>query len=324
MKQRVWISVCLLGVMAGATLPIWASKQNAPAQTPPSSSATAPSQPSDATQQPPAHGSEPPAPRGRARPPAFPAHQRPPAPPEVLARGKAMYASMCSACHGADARGGQLGGVNLLRSPLVLGDRDGEAVLPVVKNGRPGTAMPPIPMSDDDVKAVAAYIHNLQAQGSNQGGPPPGPEIELDILVGDARAGARYFDATCASCHSATGDLAGIASRVADAKVLQNLWVSGGRAMGRGPGRRAAPSPDTLPTVKVTMSTGEIVAGRLVRVDDFLVTVRLADGTTRTITRNGDAPAVEITDPLARHNDLLAVYTNKDMHDVTAFLATLK
>ena len=230
--------------------------------------------------------------------------------------------SLCSACHGADARGGQLGGVNLLRSPTVLGDRDGELVLPIVKNGRPGTAMAAMPMPDDDIKAIVAFLHSLQAAGSNQGEPPPGPPIELNILVGDANAGAAYFAATCASCHSPSDDLAGIASRVPDAKLLQNLWVSGGRARGRGPGRRRR-NVEQAATVTVTLPN-EVLQGRLVRIDDFLVTLALDDGTTRTVRRSGGTPAVEITDPLARHNALLAAYTNKTMHDVTAYLATLK
>ena len=185
--------------------------------------------------------------------PPFPAHQRPAAPPEVLERGKTMYASMCSACHGADARGGQLGGVNLLRSPECLGDRDGELVLPIVKNGRPGTAMAAMPMPDDDIKAIVAFLHSLQAAGQQPGRPPPGPPVELNILVGDAKAGARVSSPpTCASCHSTSGDLAGIASRVPDAKSLQNLWVSGGRASGRGPGRRRR-NAEQAATVKVTL-----------------------------------------------------------------------
>jgi cytochrome c oxidase cbb3-type subunit 3 len=312
------MSVCLLGIAAGIFLPVWAHTQNAPPPTPPPNT---PAQQSEPTQEPPAHGDQP----VRERPAPFPAQQRPPAPPEVLERGKAMYATTCAACHGADARGGQLGGVNLLRSPLVLGDRDGELVMPIVKKGRPGTAMVAIPMSDADIKAVAAYIHSLQALGSNQGAPPPGPEVELNVLVGNAKDGESFFASTCTSCHSASGDLAGLASRVDDAKALQNLWVSGGRTMGSGAGRRRSePSPRQRQTVKVSLPSGEVVEGQLVRVDDFLVTVGLPDGTTRTIRRDGDSPKVEVTNPLARHDALLAVYTNKNVQDVTAYLATLK
>jgi cytochrome c oxidase cbb3-type subunit III len=324
--------VILLGATLAASLQVTAQNQNAAAQPTtqqpgagaPAAQAPVPPQPADPAQQPPAHGEQPQEDEGERerRPPPFPAHQRPLAPPAVLDRGKTMYASMCSACHGADARGGQLGGVNLLRSPTVLGDRDGELVLPIVKNGRPGTAMAAMPMPDDDIKAIVAFLHSLQAAGSNQGEPPPGPPVELNILVGDAKAGAAYFATTCASCHSPSDDLAGIASRVPDAKLLQNLWVSGGRARGRGPGRRRR-KVEQAATVRVTLPN-EVLQGRLVRIDDFLVTLALDDGTTRSVRRSGGTPAVEITDALARHNALLAGYTNKTMHDVTAYLATLK
>ena len=314
MKLRAWMSVCL-GLTVGLSLSGSAHKQDPAPQTP---AAPAAQQPGETPKPPPAHGRDP-----EEGPPPFPAHQRPLASPEVLERGKTNYASLCSACHGADARGGQLGGVNLLRSGLVLGDKDGELVLPIIKNGRPGTAMVAVPMSDENAKAVVSYIHSLQAEGSQQGGPPPGPPIVLNIVVGDPKAGGTFFAANCSTCHSTTGDLAGIASRIEDAKALQNLWVSGGRTTGMGGHRRRSGPSGPITTVKVTLPD-EVVEGALGRVDDFLVVVRLADGTTRTIRRDGDTPKVEITNPLARHDALLAVYTNKNVQDVTAFLATLK
>ena len=288
----------------------------------------APAQPPATPPQQGAHGEPVPPPRpngGFQEPPRFPAHQRPAAAQELLDRGKAQYAGICSACHGADARGGQLGGPNLLRSQLVLDDKDGELIIPVVQNGRPGPPpMPPIPVPVEEIKAIAAYLHSLQAQGTNQGGPPPGPEAELNILVGDAKAGAAFFAAQCASCHSPTGDLQGIATRVPSAMALQNLWVSGGIASGRGPGRRSPNSGPKPVLGTVTLASGEKVSGRLLRLDDFLVTVGLEDGTTRTIRRAGNTPRIEVQDPLAKHRELLGVLTNANMHDVTAFLSTLK
>jgi cytochrome c oxidase cbb3-type subunit III len=287
-----------------------------------------PAQPPTTPPQPGAHGEPAPPPRpagGFQEPPRFPAHQRPAAPPELLERGKAQYAGVCSACHGADARGGQLGGPNLLRSQLVLDDKDGELIIPVVQNGRPGPPpMPPLPIAVDDIKAIAAWLHNLQAQGTNQGGPPPGPETELNILVGDAKAGEAFFAKQCASCHSTTGDLQGLAARVASPMALQNMWVSGGVARPRG-ARRAGPPPAPKPvTATVTLASGEKVSGRLARLDDFLVTLVADDGTTRTIPRKGASPKIEVQDPLAKHRELLGVLTNTNMHDVTAFLSTLK
>ena len=289
----------------------------------------APAQPPATPPQQGAHGEPvpPPRPAGgfQEEPPRFPAHQRPPASPELLERGKAQYAGICSACHGADARGGQLGGPNLLRSQLVLDDKDGELIIPVVRNGRPGPPpMPPLPVAPDDVKAIAAWLHGLQAQGTNQGGPPPGPETELNILVGDAKAGEAFFAKQCASCHSTTGDLQGLAARVASPMALQNMWVSGGVARPRG-ARRAGPPPASKPVMAtVTLATGEKVSGRLARLDDFLVTLVLDDATTRTIPRKGAIPKIQVQDPLAKHRELLGVLTNANMHDVTAFLSTLK
>ena len=288
-----------------------------------------------ATQQPPTEGHGGPPPPGTQPPtppqggfpqgpPRFPAHQRPPVDPAVLERGRGVYVGSCGACHGVDARGGQLGGPNLLRSQLVLNDQDGELISPVIKNGRPGTLMVPLPIADADIKAIAGYLHSLQAQGSNQGGPPPGPPVELDILLGDAKAGEKYFAARCGTCHSAAGDLQGLATRVADHKTLQNLWVSGGRVAGPRRSGRRPPSALSAPTVTVTFPSGEKVEGRLMRLDDFLVTIALADDTVRTIRRDGDVPTVEVKDPLDGHRALLSILTDANMHDVTAYLATLK
>ena len=247
----------------------------------------------------------------------YDAQQRPPGDPELIARGQGLYGIHCRGCHGVDLRGGDLGGPNLLRSQLVLRDRDGELMWPVVRDGQStpgGSEMPPQSLSEDDSRAVAVYIHSILATASRQGGPPPGPELELDILVGDAAAGQAYFAATCAACHSATGDLAGIATRIPEPKTLQNTWVRGRR--------RGAPPPPVRATV--TLPSGERVEGTLGRLDDFLVALTTDDGRRRSFSRRGAGLRVEIDDPLARHTELLSLYTDKDIHDLTAYLVTLK
>jgi cytochrome c oxidase cbb3-type subunit III len=185
--------------------------------------------------------------------------------------------------------------------------------------------MPPMPVPEADVKAIAEYIHSVAARSRGQGAPPPTEDAPvLNILVGDARAGEAYFAATCAKCHSATGNLNGIATRIPDLKALQNLWVSGGSGRGgRGAAGRGASTARTV-TVTVTLPAGQKVEGRLLRIDDFLVTLAEADGTVRTFRRVGARPRVDIRDPLAPHRALLGTYTDKNMHDVTAYLATLK
>ena len=289
--------------------------------------------------QPPA---QPPAPAPGAQPPAgppqggrgrgqatFPAQQRTLADPAVIARGKTLFEINCRLCHGADLRGGDMGGVNLLRSNLVLTDQHGELILPVVKGGRqnPGMpVMPPFPqIPDDDVKAIAEYIHGVAYTMRGQGNPPPSAEaVVLNIVVGDAAAGKKYFAAKCASCHSESGDMQGVAARYSDPVQLQNAWVSGGSG-GRGGGGRGAAGPNRRQVmVTVTNQSGQKVEGRLERIDDFIVTLTPADGVPRSFTRNGDVPKVDIRDPLEGHRNLLPVYSDKDIHDVTAYLVTLQ
>ena len=297
-----------------------------------------PVQPPTLARQQPAPAGQTPAPAqpaggGRGRGQAtFPAQQRPPGDPAVVQRGKTLYEINCRLCHGADLRGGDMGGVNLLRSQLVLNDQAGELILPVVQNGRqnPGMpVMPPFPLPPDDVKAIAEYVHSVVAQPRPQGAPPPGEDVPLNIVVGDAKAGEAYFNAKCAACHSPAGDLRGIATRVPQPMQLQNLWVAGQGGFGGRGGRGGAPAaaepaPRKPVTVAVTTSNGQRIEGRLDRIDDFYVTLTPSDGLQRTFRRSGDVPRVEITDPLDGHKKLLVQYTDKDIHDVTAYLVTLK
>lgn len=262
-------------------------------------------------------------------PGTFPAMQRAKADPEVVTRGKAVYGVNCVPCHGADLRGGQLNGPNLLRSQLVLADKDGELIDPVIRSGRPERGMPAFPLNDADIKAVIEFIHSLTAASPGQGAPPRTEVPAPDIVVGDADAGRAYFAKACSSCHAADGDLRGIATRIDNPKTLQNLWVSGGTAGGRGRGRgrgRANAEDDTRQavTATVTLPSGERVQGRLAFIDDFGIKLALEDGTIRSLPRNGNVPRVEIVDPLARHKELLSELTDADMRNVTAYLVTLK
>jgi cytochrome c oxidase cbb3-type subunit 3 len=258
------------------------------------------------------------------QPGTFPAQQRPPGDPALIERGRGVYSASCSACHGGDLRGGQLGGPNLLRSLVVLNDKQGELILPIVRGSRAERGMPPLPLSDDDVRAVAEYMHSVLATSGRQGGPPGIAAPAPNIVIGDAAAGQAYFAAKCSSCHSPTGDLQGIATRIPDPKTLQTTWVSGGAVGGRG-GRGPSPVGAIRKPVMVTVTTpSEKATGRLVRIDHFIVTMALDDGTLRSFRRVGDTPKVEIQDPHVGHKALWQVLTEKDIHDTTAYLVTLK
>ena len=238
---------------------------------------------------------------------------RPPGDPAAIERGKALYGVNCQFCHGADTRGGD-GGPSLLRSGLVLEDQKGELVGPVVRAGRPG--MPKFTLTDDQIADVAAFVHTFRAAGYDESRVKP-----PSIVVGDAAAGEAFFKSKCASCHSPTGDLRGIATKVSEPRLLQQTWLLPGSGAGRG----GPPPVQVKPTtVTVTLPSGEKVEGKLDRIDDFLVSLTTADGTRRTFNTNGDTPKVEVHDPLQPHKDLLRSYADRDIHNVTAYLVTLK
>lgn len=259
----------------------------------------------------------PPAQGGRA--PAYPTHAQ--ADPDTITRGQLLFSVNCSFCHGSDARGGDGGGPNLVRSQLVMNDNTGELIAPVVQNGRPELGMPKFELTAAQITDIAGYIHKVAANYRAIVGPPP------NILVGNAAAGETYFNGAgkCNTCHSVTGDLAGIGAKL-DPKTLQNAIVSGGGGGGRG-GRGGDPAsvlavPPT--TVTVTFANGKSYEGKLDHLDDFVVSLTDATGTHLSFTRNGDIPKVEIKNPLQAHKDLLTKYTDADIHNLTAYLVTLK
>ncbi len=234
---------------------------------------------------------------------------------EVIERGNGLYQVNCMACHGRDLRGGDGGGPNLLRSDIVLNDVEGEVIGELLRNGL--NRMPANTSLDAEaIRSIAGYIHSVLATAQGQGAPPR-VEYDLDIVVGDARRGERYFNRECAMCHSATGDLAGIATLIDDPVNLQNSWVAG-RRQGRGGG------PAPAMTVTVTQADGSTVSGELVRYDDFFVSLRTPDGGYRGFSRVGTGVSLAFDDPLAGHKALWSAIEDSEMHDVTAYLETLK
>ena len=235
--------------------------------------------------------------------------------PEAVARGRALYSVNCQFCHGADIRGGD-GGPSLLRSADVLNDQKGERIGPVVQNGRLARGMPKFTLTNEQVADVAAFLHTFRAAGYDESrNKPP------SILVGDAMRGEEYFKTRCVRCHSPTGDLAGLATRIPDPRMLQQTWLMPGSGGGRG-----VPPPVQAPAarVRVLLANGETVEGVLDRIDDFNVSLTTADGRFRSFRTTGTGIKVQIIDPLQPHKDMLREIKDPDIHDLTAYLVTLK
>lgn len=240
---------------------------------------------------------------------------REPEDPTQVERGKVLYGLSCQACHGQDLRGGDMGGPNLLRSQVALSDRHGELIAPIIHGARQAQGMPNIGLNDADALAAAAYVRSVVGTIKGQG-MPPGELKALNIVVGDPHRGQSYFDANCASCHSASSEISHIATKYSEPKTLQARWLAGGRST-------ALDAPGNKTTVTVT-NAGQTVTGGLVHIDDFLVSLHLPDGTEQSWKRRGAVPQVVVHDPLQAHRDMLSKYTDNDIHDVTAYLVTLK
>ena len=130
------------------------------------------------------------------------------------------------------------------------------------------------------------------------------------MLTGNLEAGRAYFNGAgkCNSCHSPTGDLAGVGRKYNPVDLQQRFLFP----------RRSKPLQ-----VTVTPAGGQPVTGTLERIDDFSVSLREASGEYRSWKRGPDLK-VEIRDPYATHHELLDQYTDTDMHNVVAYLETLK
>jgi mono/diheme cytochrome c family protein len=257
----------------------------------------------------------PPRPSGFGIGRAGPAEGHGPIDPQAVDRGKKQFVASCGFCHGANATGGE-SGPDLIRSVLVAHDRSGDQIGPVILNGRPDKGMPKFNMTKEQVADIAAFLHVKAEEKSNRGA----YQIQ-NVVTGDAKAGQAYFANECASCHSPTGDLAHVAAKY-DAVTLQARFL-----YPRGRARRGqAPTQSMLPVkVTVTPPDGKPVSGTLVHMDDFNVSLRDSDGEFHSWLRDrSPGLKIEIQDPLARHAELLDQYSDKDMHNIVAYLETLK
>jgi mono/diheme cytochrome c family protein len=242
----------------------------------------------------------------------------PPEDPAAVERGTKEFVTNCAFCHGSSATGGE-GGPDLVRSVLVMHDEKGDKIGPVILQGRPQKGMPKFPMSQAQIADISAFLHaQIQKTGNRMS-----YEIR-NVITGDPHAGEAYFTGAgkCNTCHSPNGDLAGIANKY-DAVTLQSRFLY--PKTFTFPGMPAVGPPPPPTKVMVTLSSGESFSGTLKHVDNFSVSLYDSSGEYHSwlLDRNPGIK-VEIHDPLAAHIALLQKYSDTDMHNVLAYLETLK
>lgn len=220
--------------------------------------------------------------------------------------GKRLFQQNCAFCHGPGARGAS--GPDLIRSTLVNHDVNGDLIGQVLRDGRPQKGMPAFPFSQEQVRQIAAFLHSEAALASTVARRVPLDYPAQKLLVGNAVRGQAYFNGQgrCSTCHSPQGDLAHIAAKYKPIDLQGRIVFPAG----------------LNPALTVTDASGRTFEGEQVYSDEFTVTLRGRDGWPHSWNRA--LVQVRVHDPLAAHVALVPVYTDQNIHDLFAYLETLK
>ncbi len=226
----------------------------------------------------------------------------------TVERGRNAFKSSCGFCHADDATGNRA--PDLIRSALLSHDVNGDTVGPVIRNGRPDKDMPAFPtLSDKTIADMVTFLHK-QAYDALHSTSVPNDYPLAKLLTGNAAAGKAYFNGAggCSGCHSPTGDLKGVAARFTPIALQQRFLY---------------PSRGVRITATVTLPNGQKIEGGLVHNDEFEIGITGPDGWFRSWKKT-QVKSVEIHDPMTAHRALMVKYTDKDIHDLFAYLVTLK
>jgi cytochrome c oxidase cbb3-type subunit III len=228
------------------------------------------------------------------------------APAAAVAAGGSVFQQNCAFCHGRDAGGGETG-PDLTRSKLVTADVAGDKIGDVVLHGRPDKGMPAFQLSSEQITNLAAFIHSQQIKAMSQSGKRKGVDV-ADLQTGNVEAGKAYFNGAggCSNCHSPAGDLAGIASKYEGLQLEERMLYP----------------KDVKSKVTVTLRSGETVSGTLEYLDEFTVGLRDASGTYRSW-QTSDVK-VKVDAPVEAHVAQFPKYTDDDIHNLMAYIQTLK
>jgi cytochrome c oxidase cbb3-type subunit 3 len=223
------------------------------------------------------------------------------------ARGKLLFARDCSFCHGRDAAGGETG-PDLTRSHLVVSDKVGDKIRALIQNGRPEKGMPPFPkLLPSQITDLIAFIRDETKKATSQPGARRGVDV-ADLQTGDEDAGKAYFNGPgkCSSCHSPTGDLAGIATRYVGLALEKRMLYP----------------EDAKAKLTVTTPSGETFVGVLAYKDEFNIGMTDATGWYRSWPAN--EVQYKIDAPADAHVEQFEKYTDEDIHNLMAYLQTLR
>ena len=226
----------------------------------------------------------------------------------AVGRGRSLFQSSCGFCHGNDATGSRA--PDLVRSGVTLHDDNGNTLAPIIRNGRPDKGMPSFAtLKDDQISSIVLFLHH-QAAGALKSGRVPGDYPVAKLLTGNAEAGKEFYNGAggCGGCHSVTGDLAGVAKKYSPVNLQQEMVYPSDKHIKR--------------TALVTLPDGTKFEGPITHDDEFTISIKAQDGWEHSWERSN--VTVVVKDPLEAHRELTGKYTDADMHNLFAYLETLK
>jgi len=234
----------------------------------------------------------------------------------AVERGRKVFVPTCGFCHGNDAHGKS--GPDLVRSAMVLHDNNGDTIGPLIHDGRPDRGMPAFPsLSAEQIADISVFLHSRAADVTNRFAYKIG-----DLITGDSRKGAEFFNGAgrCGTCHSPSGDLAHIAGKYEPVELQRRMLYPVPNIIDVYLGK--AVKPATPPKATVRLPSGQEVSGTLDHIDEFNLSLHDSSGWYRSFPREN--AKVDVQDPRSAHEALLPIYTDDDMHNVLAYLETLK
>jgi len=231
-----------------------------------------------------------------------------------VAEGQSLFRSLCTGCHGGNARGGK--GPDLTDDRWIHGSTD-EDITRVIKNGVPKTTMKGLgdALKPDQLRKVIAYIRSLAHSRTESAWKP--------YMPGDPQVGRKYFfdsqsKLPCAKCHAIGGEgghigppLDRIASRRAPEFIMESILL---------PSQEIAPEYEA---VAVATTEGRVITGLRINETNFSIQLHEENGQYHSFLKR-DLEEVKTLKKSLMPENLAEVTTVKELHDLFAFLMTLE
>jgi putative heme-binding domain-containing protein len=225
--------------------------------------------------------------------------------PADAEEGEQLFIENCAICHGPE--GDAVPGVNLARGKFRHASSD-EDLGQIIKNGIPGTAMPPGNFHEHQITALIAYLRSMSASPSDN-----------DITLGDAARGESIFEGKgeCFHCHRVRGEGSYLGPELTDIGAIRRLAEL----------QRSLVDPDAeiLPQnrfYRVRTLDGKTITGRLLNLDTFTVQMMDSNEQLRSFLKSNLKEFGFIDkSPMPSYQGKLS---SGELADVLAYLVTLK